>query len=94
MPGKRATGARCCRDRRRRWEWTTGGGGNGSEGNGRLRPGTNPRVAGGGEAGHDNGAQGRGPGLGHWTAHGKGGSGGGGGGGEEEINEDECPPLL
>ena len=34
-------------------------------------------------------AQGRGPGLGHWTANGKGGSGG------EEMNEDEwSPPPL
>ena len=54
-----------------------GGGGTRSEGNGRLRPSTNPRTAAGVEVGHDKEAQGRGPGLGHWTAHGKGGSGGG-----------------
>ena len=39
------------------------------------------REAAGAEAGHDKGAQGRGPGLGHRIAHGKGGGGGGGVGG-------------
>ena len=49
----------------------------GSSGNGSLGKGYT-REAAGAEAGHNKGAQGRGPGLGHWTAHDKGGSGGGG----------------
>ena len=51
----------------------------------------NLRAAAGAEAGHGKRAQGRGLGLGHWTAHGR--EGGGGGGGGEEMNEDEWSPL-
>ena len=50
-----------------------GSSGNGSQGKGYMR-----EVA-GAEAGHDKWAQGRGPRLEHWNAHGKGGSGGRGG---------------
>ena len=48
----------------------------GSSGNGSMDKGYTHEAA-SVEAGHDKGAQGRGLGLEHWTAHGKGGSGGG-----------------
>ena len=57
----------------------------GSSGNGSMDKGYTHEAA-SVEAGHDKGAQGRGLGLEHWTAHGKGGSGG------EEMNENEYPP--
>ena len=57
----------------------------GSRGNGSQDKGYT-REAAGVKAGHDKGAQNMGLGLGHWTAHDKGGSGG------KEMNEDECPP--
>ena len=52
----------------------------------RQGEGPHVRATAGAEAGHGKGAQGRVLGLGHWTAHSKGGSGG------KEMNEDECPP--
>ena len=59
----------------------------GSSDNGSQGEGPHVCAAAGAEAGHGKGAQGRVLGLGHWTAHSKGGSGG------KEMNEDECLPL-
>ena len=63
-----------------------GTGGTWSEGNGRLRLGTNPLVAAGADAGHDKARLGQGT----WARAMDGSRQGGLGGWSKEMNEDEC----